>query len=625
LSEGDSQSAALAASWLAMFLLIDSGLMAPVRGWIRRAERLLQDTDESPAHAIMNMVQGYERLFCGDIEAARRHAPLAVELGDRFGVTQASVIGRVCVARLALFDGDITGGLDQLDELATVLLSPDVDPLTTGMMYCELICAAQGLALHDRAREWTDVMERWGRDRGLGTIKGRCRVHRAELLRVSGPCERAEEEALLACEELRPWMRREFGWPLVELGNIRLRKGDLAGAETAFMTAHERAWSAQPGLSLLRLAQGRVDEASRLIAEAIDHPFDTPWKERPPVGELQLAPLYEAQVEIACAAGDLATARRGTDALSLTADHFPSPLLRAHAQLAEARTRLLSGDSAAAKAAAVGAATLYSELGAPFDAAVARMVLARVRTQDGNSEGAQLEWRTALSAFDAYGAARHVELCAVALAGSVDSFVTPEELRSVAVRARFHRTGDTRTVEFGDRSTVIKDLKGFRYIERLLAEPGREFHVLDLVAVASGVLPVAATFDGSEVEMGSAGSMPLLDDAARRAYRQRLAEVDEDIDDAVAMNDPARRELAERDREYLVAELTRAVGLGGRPRAAPDDGERARTAVARAIRYSLDQLAEHHRDIADHLRQRVNTGMYCSYAADPMSPIVWTF
>ena len=59
-------------------------------------------------------------------------------------------------------------------------------------------------------------------------------------LRVSGPGDLAEEEALLACEELRPWMRREFGWPLVELGNVRLRMGDLEGAEAAYRRALER-------------------------------------------------------------------------------------------------------------------------------------------------------------------------------------------------------------------------------------------------------------------------------------------------------------------------------------------------------------------------------------------------
>jgi hypothetical protein len=531
------------------------------------------------------------------------------------------VIGRVALARVTLLDGDIEGGLDQLDEVATVLMSGDVDPLTTGMMYCELICAAQGLALHDRAIEWTAVMEHWRHGVAFGAINGRCRVHRAELLRVSGPCDRAEEEALLACDELRPWMRREFGWPLVELGNIRLRKGDLVGAEDAFMAAHERAWSAQPGLALLRLAQGDVQAASRLIADAITHPFDVPWKERPPSGELRLAPLLEAQAEIAAAEGDLPTARRAADALSRIADHFPSPSLRAGALLAEARARLVAGDLASTKAAATGAIALWADLGAPFDAAVARTVLAEARRRDGNPEGARLEWQAARGAFDTYGARGWVGHCDEVLAGGSR---LPKSATEHHAQAVFRREGDTRSVRLGGRAVVIHDLKGLRYVERLLAEPGREFHVLDLVAVENGTLrastPPEHLIDDGQL---AAAGLPVLDDHAREAYRRRLAEVEEDIEEATVMNDPARRELAERDRDYLIAELRSAVGLGGRNRSTGGGAERARTAVARAVRYALTRLAEHHPMAATHLEQRVRTGTYCSYQPDPMAPIEW--
>ena len=161
--------------------------------------------------------------MCGDMQAAGDNAAMAIELGTRLGVAPAVVIGRVCTARVTIFNGQVAEGLDLLDEIALDLMSGAVDPLTTGMMYCELICAAQGMALHDRASEWTDVMERWRHGAAIGGISGRCRVHRAEMLRISGPCDQAEAEALGACDELRPYMRREFGWPLVELGNIRLR------------------------------------------------------------------------------------------------------------------------------------------------------------------------------------------------------------------------------------------------------------------------------------------------------------------------------------------------------------------------------------------------------------------
>lgn len=623
VSEGDVVDAARAAAMLAMFLLIDSGLMAPVRGWVRRAETLLAGMPEVPPHALIAMVRTYERFMCGDADAVRVFGARAIDLGTRFGVVPAVMIGRVALARLTLLDGDLVEGLAQLDDIATVLMSGEVDPLTTGMMYCELICAAQGLSLHDRALEWTDVMEHWGHGAAFGGIGGRCRVHRAELLKVSGPCDRAEEAALRACDELRPWMRREFGWPLVELGNIRLRKGDLAGAEAAFLGAHARAWSAQPGLALLRLAQGEVATAAAMIAEAITDPVDLPWKERPPFGDLRLAPLLAAQAEIAAAAGDATTAFEAAAALARIADHFPSPSLRAGAQLAEARARLVAGDLTGARAAASGATVLWVELGAPFDAAVARTVLAEVRGREQHPDAARLEWQAARTAFDAFGARGWVDRCDAMLAGVGQRIVRSAPAPHVG--AVFRRDGDTRLVRLADHSTVVRDLKGLRYVERLLSDPGREFHVLDLVAVENGLLTAGIRGDHGLDDDGrlATSGLPVLDDRAREAYRRRLAEVDEDIDEATAMNDTGRRELAERDREYLIAELRRAVGLGGRRRTTAASPERARTAVTRSVRYALARLAEHHPTAAAHLEQHVRTGTYCCYEPDSLAPIEW--
>jgi hypothetical protein len=187
----DDVEAARAAVMLAMFLMIDTGLMAPVRGWTRRAERLLAQHPDAPPHALVATVRTYERFMSGDPVGARQQSALAIELGTRLGVAPAVVIGRVAAARLTIFEGQVVEGLEQLDEIATLLMSGEVDALTSGMMYCELICAARGLALHDRAMEWTDVMERWRHGAAFGGLNGRCRVHRAEMLRISGPCDQA--------------------------------------------------------------------------------------------------------------------------------------------------------------------------------------------------------------------------------------------------------------------------------------------------------------------------------------------------------------------------------------------------------------------------------------------------
>jgi tetratricopeptide (TPR) repeat protein len=510
-----------------------------------------------------------------------------------------------------------------------MLMSGDVDPLTTGNMLCEVVCAAQGLALYDMAAQWTEVMEQWRHGVAFGAVHGRCRVHRAEILRVSGPCDAAEDEALGACDDLRPWMRREFGWPLAELGNIRLRKGDLDGAEEAFLAAHEHVWCPHPGLALVHLARGDVTGATGLIDDAIAHPFNVPSKERPPFGDLSLAPLLDAQVEIAAAAGDADTARAATESLVAIAGAYESPWLVASAALAAARTALLTGDLDRAVAASGAAISEWADIDAPFELAVTRMVLAEAYVGSGNVAGARMEWQAAVNAFAAFGAERWAARARSLLEGETPAMARPPvaDVESTDEPATFRLDGDVRQVSFAGETAGVRDLKGFRYLARLLADPGREFHVLDLVAVEQGTLPtVAASLVGAaEVDEVGGGGLPAIDDEAREAYRRRLAEVEDDIDDAHLNNDPARAELAECDREYLLTELSRAVGLGGRLRAVGSDSERARTAVARTLRYAVDRLGEHTPALGAHLENSLHTGTYCSYRPDPLATVDWSF
>ena len=559
LAAGEHAEAAWAAGMVAMYLMIDTGMMTPVRGWLARAERLLGDSTDAPAWAVVAMVRTYERFMCGDPEGSRESAERAIRLGRELGVQPAVVIGQVALARLRIADGEVDEGLAALDEVAALLMSGEVDPLTTGMMYCELICAAQWLAL---PRPGAGLDRGHGplgsRGAAFGGIKGRCRVHRAELLRVTGPCDVAEQEALGACDELRPWMRREFGWPLVELGNIRLRKGDLAGAEEAFVEAHEHAWSPQPGLALLRLAQGDVDSAAAMIADAIEHPVDTPSKEMPPFADLRLAPLLAAQAEIALRAEDATTAERAAAALAEIADRYSSTGLTAAATLARGQALVASGNAASAIDCLAAAVSAWADLGAPYEAASARLDLGRAYHSIGSEDRARMEWRAAGSAFRAFGAeGRAAE--ADALMGS-DAEPTPRA--ATAETADFRRVGGTRVLGFRGLQVVLPDLKGFRYLERLLAEPGREFHVLDLVGVEQGTLRTAA------IGAGDAG-LPILDDEARAAYRRRLVDIEEDIEEATRMNDLGRIELAERDRDLP----DRGAGTRGRSgRAQPERG-----------------------------------------------------
>ena len=611
---GDRSEAARAAAMIAMYLMMDTGLMAPVRGWLRCAERHLDGIDEDPVRAIIAMVRGYERFMCGSMAEASVHAAAAIDLGERLGVFPAVVIGRTCTARLKILDGDVDEGIELLEEVGALLMSGAADPLTTGMMYCEIICAAQGLLMPELAAQWTDVMENWRHGSAVGGIHGRCRVHRAELLRHSGTCELAEAEALAACSELRPWMRREFGWPLVELGNIRLRSGDLDGAEEAYRQAIDHSWSPQPGLALVHAARGDLDEAATMIAGAIEHPVDIPSKERPPFGPLRLAPLIDAQAEIAALRGDRSTLVTAATELRAIANRFPSSMLRAQAGLAESRLALIDSEPERVVSAASLAVYELNSVGAPFEAAMARLVVADGYESGGHADQAAFERRLARDGLASFGAEMWAERVdgLIGQSPSVRHDV-PDEAASSTREAVFRSEGDTRTVGWGTATVVVRDLKGLRYIARLLAEPGREFHASQLVRLETAGEPSGAIDTGFVV----------LDEAAKESYRRRLIDIDDDIADARADNDIGRVELAELDREYLVAELRRATGLGGRDRVALDDSERARVSATRSIRYALDRLGEQSPDVASHLHQHVRTGTYLCYEPEALRPIDW--
>ena len=424
-------------------------------------------------------MRSYERMLTGDVPGARQWARRAIEVGATCDPA-ACAIGRVAEARLLILDGDVQQGLALLDEAGVATVSGELDPLSTGVVYCELVCALQGLALYDVAEEWTEAMERWCETNAIGSLHGRCRVHRAEILRLRGSCNEAERQALVACEELRPYLRRELGWPLNELGRIRLHMRDIAGAEEALLAAHRAGWDPQPGLALVRLAQGDVATAAASIRDALERPLRVPSKERPPNTDLQRAPLLEAQVEIEIAAGDIDRARSAADELELVAARFESKALVASAAHARGRVRLADGDAAGAEQSLSDAVRLWNEVGAPYEAALARLGLADAHHASGSEQRADLERHAARTILDAIEAAPSVPPARTARTATSSTSSRPRDVNV------FRREGDYWTVIFDGHTVRVRDLKGMHYLARLLADPGREFHVLDLVAAETG-------------------------------------------------------------------------------------------------------------------------------------------
>ncbi len=637
VSVGDRLAAAGAAVRVAMHLLFDTALMAPVRAWAKRVEQNLEGVDGvTQVHAWLAVVRNYERLLSGDFQEARQWARRAIDTGEKCAPA-AAAIGRVAEARSLILEGDVAQGLGLLNEAALAAVSGELDPLSTGMVYCEVVCALQALAQYDLAEEWTEAMERWRKGQPVGSVHGRCRVHRAEILRLRGSWMEAEKEALLACDELRPYLRREFGWPLTELGRIRLRRGDIKGAEAAFIAAHEAGWDPQPGLALVHLAQGEVGLASASIRDALQRPGNVPSKEVPPNTALRRAPLLEAQVEIEVAAGNLDVARSAVEQLAGIGALFESKALAASATLARARIRLAEDDAAGARQDFEAAGQLWNEVGAPYETAIARMGLGDSYRAEGNETRALLEFRAARSVFEQIGArleaARASQACGDEQGNNPGKPGAPLQPAPSGADGRvdqgnvFRREGDYWSLVFEEHTVRLRDSKGLHYLARLLADPGREFHVLDLVArdrgdrLEGGTLNRAA--DPDLQSSGGSDSGPMLDAQAKESYRRRLTEIETDIDEARAMGDSERASQADSERDFIVRELSRAFGLGGRSRPAGSASERARVSVTRAVRQAMARIQEQNSPLGEHLDRAIRTGTYCTYLPDSRLPVAW--
>lgn len=186
------------------------------------------------------------------------------------------------------------------------------------------------------------------------------------------------------------------------------------------------------------------------------------------------------------------------------------------------------------------------------------------------------------------------------------------------------REGEYWTIAFGGDAFRLRDAKGLRYLARLLAEPGREMLAIELAreqssAAATSTAEVEPELYASSRNDGGA----LLDGQAKLAYRARLHELQAELDEAEAWHDAERAERARSEMEFIARELRRAVGLGGRDRAAGSASERARLAVTRAIRNALVRIAEHSQSMGEHLNATIHTGTYCVYRPDPRVAIKW--
>jgi class 3 adenylate cyclase len=396
---GDRRRAAL----LAVSLSLDHmtrGAPAVANGWLGRGERLLADEEEGVEHGHLALVRGIGAFDLGDLESAARELGRAHELGARLGDRSLEAMALVFQGAVLVKRGDVTQGLSLLDEATAAALGGDLRPLATGIVYCVTIDSCQALGDCGRAAEWTDAANRWCDRLDVTGFPGVCRIHRAEIMRLRGEWPQAEEQALQACAELHDYNRWITAAGFYEIGEIRRRRGDFAAAEEAYRTANGLGKDPQPGLALLRLAQGKVEAAAAAIKRVLAVEGLDP---------LTRARALPAQVEIALAAGETRRAWEAAAELERIADEFRvgerrTPALEGALQLASGEIRLAEHDWDGAAAALRAARDTWDKVGAPYETAQARMLLGRAYRGDGDEDGAREELTAAKATFERLGA-----------------------------------------------------------------------------------------------------------------------------------------------------------------------------------------------------------------------------
>ena len=389
----DETRAARCAFWLALFSLI-RGEIGPANAWIARGQRLVEGRDCVERGYVLIAV-AEQQLREGHAEAACATANQAAGVGECFDDADLTAAARHAQGRALIDQGDVVEGLKRLDETMLAVVADELSPIMTGMMYCSVIDTCRQVHALGRAREWTSAFSRVCEQQpDMSAFTGTCLVHRSEILQLQGAWPDALTEACRACERALRADRKPPGAAFYQQAEIHRLRGEFAKAEDAYHSASERGCEPQPGLALLRLAQGRPDAACAAIRRLMGEISD----------RLRRARLLPAYLEIMLAIGDVDDARRARDELRALAKAFDTDGLRAVVVQADGAIALAEGHAQAALDPLRCAFEQWHRLEAPYEAARVRVLIGDACRALGDDETARLEHKAARSEFERLGA-----------------------------------------------------------------------------------------------------------------------------------------------------------------------------------------------------------------------------
>ena len=609
---GDNRGAALASARLGELFQTMMGNKVAARPWFNRAMRLVEDDEPCVEQGWVALAP----LGCDvdDPAALAERAELALDRARRFGDVDLEVKALADGGLAQVQLGRVAEGMAMLDEamaLACGGIATDEDAV--GKSVCSFYTACYHTADFSRVGSWSEAFRR----RGLlghqpGTqafLSSHCDSVRATLLWQLGRWSEAEDVLVRAYEAIEAVMPGVAWHPPIALAELRILQGRLAEAEALLLGRDDNLQALVP-MARLHLARRDWDLACAAARRGL---------RLLGVDRVRGAALLGVLVEAELGGGDVERAAQALAELQDRTGGVALPALTAETARLTARVRAAEGNPAGALA------ELHRALGeaASGDLPLIRLAvhceLARIHEAVGDRPAAVVEARAAASLLSRLDVVLDPADAALLDRLGLDTAPAPSSAPCrVATLTRDARPWWT--ARCGDTEVRLRNTKGLHYLSELLGRPGSERHVLDLVDVVEGRPDPSSGVERRQ--LGDAG--PMIDAGARHAYRRRLAELRDEVEDALAVEDDERAATLQAELDAVVAELARAVGLGGRDRPAASAAEKARLNVTRALRTAISGLVDALPEAGAVLDRRVRTGVFCAYEPHPDDGLVWT-
>lgn len=446
VSEGREREGARAA-WMVFYEHHLAGHPGLAAGWLAQARRHLAGEPECLEHAYLALADSFLAMTRGAHEEAGTRAAELTRVATACGSVDLRAMGLQCQGDVLLAQGRVQEGLALVDQAVGAALAGELSSLFTGWIYCLALPGCYQAGDLRRAGEWAEAAVAWCSHLPAGTpFHGLCRVHRVQMLGLRGAWPEAEADAEQACVELAAYDERVAAEVYYVAGDLHRRRGHHAAAQEAYDRAHRLGRDPQPGLALLRLAEGQVELAVAALRTALAAGVP---------GTLDRAWLLAAAVEVLLAAGAVEEAADRAEDLQVLAQQATAEVVTAMAATARGAVALAGAEPGADPGADLGAGLrqlrrareLWADLHLPYEEARARMLLASAYRGTEDVDGERLELVAARRIFSRLGAEPDARRASALLGTSpgAPGGLSPREievLRLVAAGATNRRIAD---------------------------------------------------------------------------------------------------------------------------------------------------------------------------------------